>query len=67
MMQPRLTITPFFFFEYSETDSAMKKRTAESLYEMMQPLSDHHRIHTRHCEMLRFYKVLQARYGAALA
>ena len=36
----------------------MKKHTAESLYEMMQPLSDHHRIHTRHCEMLRLYKVL---------
>ena len=36
----------------------MKKRTAESLYEMMQPLSDHHRIHTRHCEMLRFFKAL---------
>ena len=30
----------FFFFWYSETDSAMKKRTAESLYEMM------HRIHS---------------------
>ena len=45
----------------------MKKRTAESLYEMMQPLSDHHRIPTRHSEMLRFYNVLQARYGAAVA
>ena len=44
----------------------MKKHTAESLYEMMQPLSDHHRIHTQHCEMLRFYKVLQTRHGAAL-
>ena len=44
----------------------MKKRIAESLYEMMQPLSDHHRIHMRHCEMLRFYKVLQTRHGAAL-
>ena len=29
-----------FFFWCSETDPAMKKRTAESLYEMMQPLSD---------------------------
>ena len=57
----------FVFFGYSETDSAMKKRTAESLYEMMQPLSDHNRIHTRHCKMLRFYKVLQTRHGAALA
>ena len=55
------------FSGYSETDSAMKKRTAESLNAMMQPLSDHHRIHTRHCKMLRFYKVLQTRHGAALA
>ena len=58
MMQPPSDHHSFFFFEYSETDSAMKKRTAESLYEMMQPLSDHHRIHTRHCEMLRFFKAL---------
>ena len=57
----------FCFFGYTETDSAMKKRTAESLYAMMQPLSDHHRIHTRHCKMLRFYKVLQTRHAAALA
>ena len=65
MMQPPSDY--HFFFGCSETDFAMKKRTAESLYEMMQPLSDHHRIHTRHCEMLRFYKVLQTRHGAALA
>ena len=57
----------FLFVGYSETDSAMQKRTAKSWYEMMQPLSDHHRIHTRHCKMLRFYKVLQTRHGAALA
>ena len=73
MMQPPSDHHSFFcfvvflFVGYSETDSAMQKRTAESLYEMMQPLSDHHRIHTRHCEMLRFYKVLQTRHGAALA
>ena len=74
MMQPPsdhhsflLLLLLLFFFGYSETDSAMKKRTAESLYEMMQPLSDHHRILTRHCKMLRFYKVLQTRHGAALA
>ena len=65
-MQPPSDHYFLFFFGYSETDSAMKKHTAESLYEMMQPLSDHHRIHTQHCEMLRFYKVLQTRHGAAL-
>ena len=41
MMQPPSDHHSFllllFFFGYSETDSAMKKRTAESLYEMMQP------------------------------
>ena len=57
----------FLFVGYSETDSAMQKRTAESWYEMMQPLSDHHRIRTRHGKMLRFYKVLQTRHGAARA